>query len=53
MSAIPDDDLERLARLLLGSHDGDDLLLKIARLLRMDDDTCRAQKLPQNKPSIH
>jgi hypothetical protein len=53
MSAIPDDDLERIARLLMGSGETNELRSKIMRLLRMDDDTCRAPKLPQNKPPIH
>jgi hypothetical protein len=42
MSVIPDDDLERLARLLMESDETEKLRSKIARLLRMDDDTCDA-----------
>jgi hypothetical protein len=43
MSVIPDHDLERLARLLMRSDEKDDLLPKIVRLLRMDDDACDDQ----------
>jgi hypothetical protein len=53
MSVISDHDLERLARLLMRSDERDDLRPEIVRLLWMDDDTCPAPKLPQNKPSTH
>jgi hypothetical protein len=53
MSAIPDDDLKRLARLLMGNGETDQIKPKIVRLLQRDDDICRAPKLRRNKPSIH
>jgi hypothetical protein len=53
MSVIPDDDLERLARLLIDSEETDQIRSKIVRLLETDDDICRAPKLHQSKPSIH
>jgi hypothetical protein len=43
MSVIPDHDFERLARLLMRGDEKDDLLSKIVRLLRMDDDACDDQ----------
>jgi hypothetical protein len=42
MSVIPDDDLERLARLLMGGNETDSLRSKIVRLLQTDDDLCAA-----------
>jgi hypothetical protein len=53
MSVIPDDDLERLARLLMGNGETDRIKPKIVRLLQTDDDICRAPELRRNKPSIH
>jgi hypothetical protein len=53
MSVIPDHDLERLARLLMGSGETDQIRPKIVRLLQTDDDICRAPKSHQSKPSIH
>jgi hypothetical protein len=43
MSAIPDDDLEHIVCLLMGSSETNELRSKIARLLRMDDDACTDQ----------
>ncbi len=42
MSVIPDDDLERLARLLMRSGETGDLRPKIVRLLETDDGLCDA-----------
>jgi hypothetical protein len=48
MSVLSDDDLEHLARLLIAGG-GRDFFPEIVSFLEMDDDTCRAPKLPQNK----